>query len=263
MTGVATLARLQAAFAAAVAGGDDAAIAGHLAGDPGLALRRLAIYREAIAANRLGALRSAFPVIARLVGDAFFDEAARRLVEAFPPDGADLNRYGAGFASFLAAYAPAEPMPWLADVAGLEWAWHESLMAADAAALDFEALAGVPETGQPALRFDLHPAVRLVRSAWPVLAIWEANQPGCDGTAARDEGADDVLVWREDQRVRVALLAPPEAGFVEALARGLALEEAADVSPGWDFAPMLGRLAAHGMLAGFSLPDPMAAPERS
>lgn len=259
MTDAGALARLQAAFASAVTGEDGTAFAGHVEGDTALALRRLAIYRDAIAANRRGALRAAYPVVARLVGDGFFDEAVRLLLQESPPGCADLNRYGAGFAAFLASYAHAASMPWLADVARLEWAWHESLRAADAEGLDFEALAGVPEDAQPGVRFVLHPAVRLVRSAWPVLAVWEANQPGRDGTAERDDGADEVLVWRDEQRVRMRLLAPKEAAFVECLARGLALEEAAALLDGWDFAPMLGRLAADGLLAGFCAPHPSRA----
>jgi hypothetical protein len=258
MTGTDALARLQAAFASAVTGDDEAAVAAHLAGDPALARRRLAIYREAIGANRRRALRSAYPVVARLVGEAFFDEAARRLAEAAPPACADLNRYGDGFPAFLATYPHAEPMPWLADVARLEWAWHEALAAADAPGIDFAALAAVPAQEQPALRLSLHPSVRLVRSAWPVLAIWEANQPDRDGTPDRDEGADDVLVWREEQRVRLALLPPPDAAFVASLGRGIPLEEAAG-SEGWDFAPMLEHLAAHGLLAGFAAGPPAGA----
>jgi hypothetical protein len=246
------LAGLQQAFAAAVAAGDGEAFAPHLAGEPGLARRRLAIYARAIAANRRSALRAAFPVVERLVGDGFFGEAARRFGDSSPPDQADLNRYGAGFAAFLADYPPAATLPWLGDVARLEWAWHESLMAADAPGLDFAALARVPEAGQHAIRFDLHPSVRLVRSAWPVLAIWEANQPGRDGTPEREEGADEVLVWREALRVRMALLAAPEARFVECLMNGADLDEAAAGAQAWDFAPTLERLAACGVLAGFS-----------
>jgi hypothetical protein len=252
MKGESRLAGLQQAFAAAVAAGDGTAFSPHLAGEPGLAQRRLAIYARAIAANRSNALRAAFPVVARLVGDGFFDEAARRFGESSPPDQADLNRYGTGFAAFLAVYPPAAALPWLGDVARLEWAWHESLMAADAPGLDFAALARVAEAEQHALRFDLHPSVRLVRSAWPVLAIWEANQPGRDGTPERDEGADEVLVWREALRVRMALLAAPEARFVECLMNGADLDEAAAGVQGWDFAPALERLAARGVLAGFS-----------
>jgi hypothetical protein len=255
MTVTEGLARLQAQFAAAVLGEDGAGFARHLAGDAGAGLRRLAIYRNAILANRRRALRAAFPVVARLVGDGFFDEAALRYGEACPPGGADLNRYGATFAAFLAAYPHAAAMPWLADVARLEWAWHESLAAADAPGMDFAALSRVPEGEQPGLRLLLHPSVRLVRSAWPVLSIWEANQPDRDGTPDREDGADDVLVWREAQRVLLARLAPPEAAFVDAVARGLALEEAAGITDAWDFTPMLQRLALHGMLCGFSTGD--------
>lgn len=259
MSGVPGLADMQRAFAAAVTAGDADAFVAHLAGEPGLALRRLAIYRRAIEASRCGALRAAHPVVARLVGDAFFDEAARRFAASSPPREADLNRYGAGLAAFLAAYAPAAALPWLADVARLEWAWHESLMAADAPPADFTALAGVAGEAQPALRFTLHPAVRLVRSAWPVLAIWEANQEGRDGTVTRDEGADDVLVWRQGARVRMDLLRAPEAGFLEAIMAGVSLGEAADRAGHRDFAPALARLASLGLIVAFHAGDPRPA----
>jgi hypothetical protein len=252
MSGGRALGSLQEAFAAAVAGDDGPAgdFLPHLAGEPSLARRRLAIYRRAIAANRRSALYGAYPVVARLVGDGFFGEAARQFGIASPPDEADLNRYGQGFPGFLSDYPPASGLPWLADVARLEWAWHEALMAAEAPGLDFGALARVPEDAQPGIRFAFHPAVRLVRSPWPVLAIWEANQPGRDGVADREDGPDDVLVWREALHVRAMLLEPREADFVARLLEGASLDEAA--AGGWDFAPALGRFAAHGMLSGFS-----------
>ena len=255
MSGGEALARLQAEFAAALVAEGDPGFASRLSGEPSLALRRLAIYRRAVEANRRGALRSAYPVVARLVGEAFFAEAARGFGRHCPQDDSDLNRYGAGFPAFLAAYPHASQMPWLGDVARLEWAWHEALMAADSPGLDFGALARVDEAGQPRIRFRFHAAVRLVRSAWPVFAIWEANQPGRDGTPDRDEGADDVLVWREDQRVRAMLLESPEADFVARLLEGASLEEAA--ADGWDFSAALGRLAAGGMLAGFAVGTPV------
>jgi len=254
MSGAPALRRLQEEFAASVArdGGEGEAFAPHLAGEPSLAQRRLAIYRRAIAANLRRVLRAAYPVVARLVGDGFFDEAARQYAQSSPPDDADLNRYGAGYPGFLAGYRHASGLPWLPDVARLEWAWHESLMAADAPGLDFEALARVPEGERHALGLELHASVRLVRSSWPVLAIWEANQPERDGQADREDGADDVLVWREEQRVRMARVEPREADFVTSLLHGADLEAAAAASRGWDFAPALERLAARGLLAGFS-----------
>jgi hypothetical protein len=186
------------------------------------------------------------------VGDAFFEEAARRHLEAEPSASGDLNRYGDAFPAFLDAYPHAAGLPWLSDVARLEWAWHEALMAADAEGLDVGALARVPPEARPCLRFSLHPSVRLVRSPWPVFAIWEANQPDRDGTADRDSGPDAVLAWREAGRVRLALLTAAEALFLERLMAGMTLEVAADVPGEWDLAASLRRFAAHGVLCGFS-----------
>jgi hypothetical protein len=251
MTHARELRRLQAEFARAILHGDVPDFAARIAGDAGRALRQLAIYRRAVLANLQGALRAAYPVVARIVGDAFFDEAARCHAEASPSASGDLNCFGGAFPAFLAAYPHAGPMPWLSDVARLEWAWHESLLAADAEGLDPAALARVPVERQPGIRFTLHPAVRLVRSAWPVLSLWEANQPGRDGTPEREEGADEVLVWREEGRVRLALLSPPESAFVEAILRGRTVEEACGAAD-WDLPALLRRLSEQRVLCGFS-----------
>jgi len=246
------LARLQADFAAALEGRDARGIVGHLAGDPAVALARLAVYRRAIVANRNGALRAAYPVVARIVGESFFAEAALQHCAAQPPGDADLNRHGAAFADFLAVYPHAAGMPWLADVARLEWACHEALLAADAPPFDFARLAAVPEDEQARLVFTPHPSLRLERAAWPVLAIWEANQPDRDGTPDRDAGADEVLVWREGDCVRMALLSPGEAAIAAEIANGTPLGAIADREGKEDLAAVLARLAGHGLLTGFS-----------
>jgi hypothetical protein len=245
----------QKAFADALSSDDDADLVRRLAGDPALARRRLAIYRRAVAANAIAALRSAYPVIVRLVGEAFFDEAGRRYMATSPPRCADLNRYGDGFPAFLEGYLHAVTLPWLGDVARLEWAWHEALMAADADALDLAALARVPEAAASDIRFEIHPSVRVVRSLWPILAIWEANQPQRDGTAERDEGHDIVLVWRGHAQVQATLLTDSTATFLERLRSGLTLGVASEVPGEWDLPETLRSFAAYGVLCGFRTPS--------
>jgi hypothetical protein len=238
---------LQEAFARAVLSDDAGEIAALLGPDGGVSGDRLAIYRRAVTANLVGALRAAYPVVVRLVGDAFFFEAAKRFARARPPECGDLNRFGSGFTAFLRNYGPAASLPWLSDVAKLEWACHEASLAADGDPLDLAALGCVPADRQGELRFDLHPSVRVVRSAWPVLAIWEANQTDRDGTPGREAGEDIVLVWREVGEVRAATLAPSEAAFIEALAAGSRLEDAIGAGD-WDLPAFLVRIAGHGVL---------------
>jgi len=244
------LADLQEAFARAMLDGAPAELLAAIEGDSAEAKRQVDLYRRAVHFAIARALRAAHPVVLRLVGDAFFDEAARCHAVASPPAAGDLNRYGAGFADFLAAYGPASDLPWLADVARLEWAMHESGLAADAPPFDAAALAAVPAGSEESVRLAPHPSLRLVRSRWPVLAVWEANQPGRDGTPDRTEGADDVMVWRDGGLVvRARLIDAHQARFVEGLLAGQTLGDAAGEGD-WDLPGFLRDLVATAAIAG-------------
>jgi hypothetical protein len=239
---VTALASAQRDFLAAVLSPDEPESAG------------LATYRRNVLGARRAALASAHPVTLRLVGEAFFDEAARRYALATPSESGDLHGYGAGFAGFLAAYPHARGLPYLADVARLEWAVHESSFAADGAALDYAALASVPPESLAALRPLLHPASRLVRSEHAILAIWEANQPGRDGEPDRAQGPDRVLVRREGTGVRPIAVDEPQWALLEAFAAGASLGDAcaALADPQAELAPALARIATLGALGGFA-----------
>lgn len=216
----------------------------------------LAIYRRNVLAGQHDALAAAYPVVRRLVGEAFFREAARRYSRAHPSASGDLHAYGADLARFLETYSHARTLPCLPDVARLEWACHECLHAADGGKLDFEALARVDPERHGDIRFLLHPAVRLVRSAHPVAAIWEANQPGGDGVPRR-EGSEQVALSRVEGEVRLTRLAAREWDFLRALALGAALEEASagfDAADGAVLGAALSRFAEDNVIAGFALP---------
>jgi len=214
---------------------------------------RLAIYQRAVFSNWEGALASAYPVTRRLVGAAFFREAAQRFARASASTSGDLNDFGAGFAEFLAGYEHAAGLDYLADVARLEWALHESHRAEEAPACDFIALSAVAPDRQGAIRFKLHPAVRLVASPHPIVAIWEANQPGRDGTLARRDGPDHVLV----RRAGPIALDAREWAFLDSIRRGASLDEASaelDDDSGEALDSALARLAGEGVACGFELP---------
>jgi hypothetical protein len=192
------------------------------------------------------------------VGPDFFDEAARRYALAVPSASGDLNEYGAGFGDFLERYPHASSLAYLGDVAHLEWALHESHRAAEAPVCDFAALAAVAPERQGAIRFHLHPAVRLLTSPHPIVAIWEANQPGRDGTPARMEGPDHVLVRRIGLTASPVALDAREWTFLRSVRRGASLDEAGtalDDDSGEVLAAALARLAAEGVACGFELPQ--------
>jgi Putative DNA-binding domain len=217
------------------------------------------VYRRNMLANLCNALEATFPVVLRLVGDDFFREAARQFIRAHPSRSGDLNEYGADFAGFLETYPHARSLPYLADVARLEWACQESEQAADGVPLDLASLSSVPPHAYPRIRFALHPAVRIVTSPHAIEAIWNANQPGRDGTPDRDAGPDAVVVSRGEGSTRVTRVDRGEWNFLHALGKGATLEEASarldEQSAASFLAEGLARLVREGVIGSFTVDE--------
>ncbi|MGB9092559.1 MAG: DNA-binding domain-containing protein, partial [Gallionella sp.] len=130
------------------------------------------VYRNNYRGNLHDTLAGAYPVIRQLVGEDFFRYMARKFIEQYPSRSGNLHRYGAEIADFLASFEPAQGLPYLPDVAALEWACHRAYFAEDASALDLTELAQIPPDQYPDLVLRTHPSCHQVRSRYPVVAIW-------------------------------------------------------------------------------------------
>jgi hypothetical protein len=226
-----SLRELQRGFAAATVFSDSTALAslGIVGGGLG-ASARIAIYRNNLLANYRKALSATYPVVEALVGPAFFGAAVEMFVRAHPSTRGDVNRYGGELARFLATYPPARDLPYLSDVARLEWAIDQAHIAHDADALDLESLSAVPENAFGTLALVLHPSVRFVVSHYPIFRIWQANQPGHEHDEPIDlgEGGDALLVARGIDGLGVHRLKPGDYAFLVALGRNLRLGDAVE-----------------------------------
>lgn len=252
---------LQTAFRAAILD-DDPAIAGALVSDGISAGRRLGIYRTNTFGSLTEVLKAAYPVVCRLVGDPFFRAMAHAHIKAHPPRRPHLLSYGGDLPAFIADFAPARSLPYLPDVARLEWARTEAYFAADASPLDAAALGRVSPDLYPTVTFALHPATRLIASRYPVRRIWEVNQTGEDTVAAVDlnQGGQRVMVARRRGSVIQSGLGAGEYALLLALSRGRTLEDAARAGtvadPDFQLQPVLETHLAGGTFVGFAYNDP-------
>jgi hypothetical protein len=191
------------------------------------AAQRLQVYRHNLFENATAALQAVYPVVTQLVGKAYFRQLARSFIRAQPSRSGNLQDFGQGLPLFIATVDGLSELPYLADVARLEWAWHVAYHAAVQPGLAIDALAAVPVADQPGLRLRWQPGVSVLRSAHPVLAIWSAHQPGADdATVSLDDGGIDLLVAPQALDVEFRRLAPGEAAWLLALADGLGLADA-------------------------------------
>jgi hypothetical protein len=199
--------------------------------------RRFAVYRNNVAVALIGALEARYPVVRRLVGDDFFRAMAGAFVAAEKPRSPALMLYGDGFPDFVASFPPAGAVPFLADVARLENAWVEAYHAAEADALGLDALAAIAPDALEALRFQPHPAARLLRFSHPAASIWAASQGEGEPRPPEVWSAEEALVARPDADVFVRVLPPGGFAFAAALFSGASLGEAAARAAVDDFDP--------------------------
>lgn len=220
---------------------------------------RIAIYRNNTVTNLRQALRADYPVVERLVGADFFAFAANAFVAATPSTSGDINDYGVGFSEFLASFPAASGLPYLPDVARLERASAEVFVAADALPGDFSRLAALAPEHFLTLSFVLHPAIRLLASAYPIQRIWQVNQADFSGDDRVDlrSGGDALLVRRQHDVVEIVSLTPGEYAWLDALRSGsclaVATEAAFVAEPAFDLNTCLQRHIAESTLIDYLL----------
>ncbi|MGH8427318.1 MAG: DNA-binding domain-containing protein [Gammaproteobacteria bacterium] len=243
---------LQRAFARHVRGEDDPQALASVRGAGLTSAERLDIYRNNLLGNLTEALGTSYPAVLRLVGEDFFEAAAARFIRMHPSTSGNLQHYGAGFADFLAAFPEAASVAYLADVARLEWACQEALLAADADSLDPVTLGG----GDAGSRLALHPSARLIASAYPVLTLWLYCMEDEPGEPPALDNGERVLVVRPHDAVETLALAPGEFAFLGACRDGMtlgdALTRAGAAESGFDLAVCLQRHHGTGVFAAAS-----------
>jgi hypothetical protein len=214
--------------------------------------RRFDVYRNNVAASLITALEQGFPAVAKLLGPDNFVAVARMFVRDHPPRSRLMMHYGAGFAEFLQAAPPLAHLGYLGDVARLELALRRAYHAADTTPLDPAILAAIPPQDLAETRLILAPTVEVIRSPWPVYAIWAFNMiPGSPKPTAQ---AQDVLITRPDYDPVAQPLPSGGAAFVTALQGhqplGTAYDAALAQNEHFDLPQTLGLLIAGAAITG-------------
>jgi hypothetical protein len=251
----------QAAFAAALLDPARSCPGGLVAWNGSDPAARLAVHRNNVVASLVDALAETFPVVQDLVGVDFFRAMAAAFVRAHPPRTRVLMQYGEALPAFVERFAPARSVPYLADVARLEFERLRALHAADAEPLSSEEVAHALEARACAgeLHLTCHPAVSIIASPYAVVSIWAAHQGAGDLATVDPQVPESALVCRPGLDVLVMRLPPGAAAFVDAVRQGLCLAESARVAAAdataFDLPAALTLLFNHGVLTSVGRPS--------
>lgn len=211
----------------------------------------LVVYQNNYRVALVDALREIHPRAAVWLGDAAFEAAAARYIDAHPPSSWTIDAYGERFPEALRDVDPAA-----ADLAAIDRAIGEAFVAADAVPAEAAVLAKVD---WDAAVIRLVPSLVTLPVATNADAVWLA--------LAKDEAVPDaaqkpgtVLVWRQGFEpvmrradavealvLRRSLAGASFAAICEELAAGS--DEAEAVTGA---GTVLGRWLGEGLIAGFA-----------
>jgi hypothetical protein len=177
-----------------------------------------------------------------------------------PPQSVQLVDYGAGFPAFIERFDPARRVPYLADVARLEFLRVRAFHAADADPVSPEQMAQAladPER-LPLLQVGCHPSLGVLNSRYAVVSLWAAHHGVGDLAEVNPFLPESALVVRVGLEVHVVSLPPGGdrlvTGFVNGLPLGEAVALALAAHPEFDLTAHLALLLRYGALSSLHLP---------
>lgn len=221
--------------------------------------RGLNCYKSNAHAVAERSLAVTYPVVTALLSAESMAQLARALWHTHPPQRGDLAHWGADLASFLATSPQLADLPWLADVARLEWALHQADGAADAVT-DLSTLARLAEEDPAHLTLRLAPGLQVLHNTFAVVPVVQAHRlptaPARDtalaqlGDAWCPTGPEHACVWRVGHQLpELQTVTEAEAQWLNALQAGqplLTALEGCDL----DFSVWLPRAVQQGVVLG-------------
>ena len=220
--------------------------------------RRFNVYRNNRVVSLIDALRCTYPVIAQLVGDEFFKASARAYVDANPPVQPVMAEYGECFGRFIGSLPTTAKLPFLRDIAELEWCRLQAFHCADGPTISTVTLAEIDPAELMRARLVPHSALRIVRSKWPIHGIWfNCSHPQDETPEVNMNRAEGVVITRPAFEVHSAALDSAAVVFTDGLCAGKTIEDAASaalaIESGFDVGRTLLTLIDMGAFAALEL----------
>lgn len=184
---------------------------------------RVGIYAEMYWLRMRDTLRGDYPYVLQILGEEDFDVLVARHLKRRPSTHYSLGRLGVAFADTVAESA-LDGLPWLADLAALEWARAEAFVALDAPVLPLVALSTLNEETFTHSRLVTSPSLRLLHPTWDVLPVWRALEAGTSWKeVSAGEATSALVAWRQEFKVFHVTITAAEARALANVQQGLDL----------------------------------------
>ena len=198
---------------------------------------RLSVYADGYLARTRESLAEVYEAVHFVLGESAFIELAEAYAARYPSHDYNLSFAGRHLPEFLLEASVTQRLPFLPDLARLEWLVCRAFHAFEQPPLEPVRIAALPPKAWDRLQLAFQPSVGVVASAWPIRDIWAARRQPRDSVTLDIVGRPQrVLVFRQQLEVRCDLLVEPACQLLDALLAGRPLGEALRVAEGMDAA---------------------------
>lgn len=137
---------------------------------------RLAVYSDAYFSRIVEALEIDFEATCKVLGKETFFELVKDYLKEFPSTSTNIDEIGSKLPDFIRKLDPGITIPYLSELAQVEWALIEAFYADDLPLFDPNSLRKVPHASWDKVKLIMDTSVKLIETKWPVHIIWEARK---------------------------------------------------------------------------------------
>lgn len=201
---------------------------------------RFKIYSNNVFSSLKNVLKEDFLLCRKILGEQKFNQASFEFVRNLPPESGCLLAYGQRFPRFLEVFFPA--LPYIKDIALLEWAKKEMYYKENSRPLDLQSISSIPKDKYEALTFKFPEATFFLESPFSLQELWNNSEK--EKIRAPKVGSSYCLIIRPRFKVQQDWFKAEEFHFLKALYEGETLgnayEKATQINPQFNLSEVLG-----------------------
>ncbi len=191
---------------------------------------RLAVYAEGYVVRMREALHEVYEAIHQVLGERTFAELASAYARRYPSHESNLSLVGRHLPEFLTSWPLTQQLPFLPDLAQLEWRVSLAFHATQKPSIDPQRIASVSLDAWERTVLVFQPSVGFVSSAWPILDLWNARaQPRSAINIELVSRPQCVLIFRRALHLYCEAIDAAQALLLEQLLAGATLGAACDL----------------------------------
>lgn len=191
--------------------------------------QRLSVYAEGYEIRFRDGVAEVYETVQWILGEHQFAELVKDYSEKYPSKDYNLSFVGRHLPAFISAAPLSKELPFLADLARLEWSICEAFHAFDKTPLSAEELSKVSPEILTQSKLIFQPSISVLSSDWPIFDIWNSRKkPKEEISVDLRQRPQSVMVYRRGVKVECRILEGWQSVLLESLIQGESLETACE-----------------------------------